>query len=286
MQTLLNLSSAGAPSACPLVLARWEAPGHHLPRNRPLAHPPLPRRGSRRQSPSRCHRYGLLCMAVHLPLLLPLSLAGLLPLVQHQLSQAVGVLFWLEPPRCHLPRLDPRRCSKSWTAALGFLKNFRVSFSFVVWACFDVTVGPPGASAAVGRVVFGIGSREMSSRVGLSRFRGTGASRSFSTSSIWVSVFIFSSDCSISQCLLSAAPPAGVAGAGPAAVSCAAAGSGGLVGVKNSLLGVRATLLAHLPALSTSLDVLWLPTNAAGRLPCSARACGLIWRLRLLVLSK
>ena len=128
-QTLPNVSSVGVLSACLRVLARWEAPGHHLPRNRPLAHLPLARRRSRRQSPSRCRRYVLFCMAVHLPLLLPLSMAALLPWVQHRLSQAFGVLFDLEPPRCHLPRLeplccclsrlDPRRCSKSWTAEPG-----------------------------------------------------------------------------------------------------------------------------------------------------------------------
>ena len=67
-QTLPNLSSVGVLSACLRVLVLWVAPGHHLPHNKPLAHPPLAHRMSRRQSPSRCRRYVLLCMAVHLPL--------------------------------------------------------------------------------------------------------------------------------------------------------------------------------------------------------------------------
>ena len=71
---------------------------------------------------------------------------------------------------------------------------------------------------------------------------------------------IFSSDCSISQCLLSTAPPAGVAGAGPLLMYPALlAGSGGLVGVK-----------LFCQRFQTSLDAFWLPTKAAGRLPRSA----------------
>ena len=167
----------------------------------------------------------------------PVFLAVLHPWVRNRLSQAFGVLFCLEPPRCHLPRLEPlrcclprlepRHCSKSWTAV-------PVRRAPVVSRTFSSPAPCSVSSLCIHRNwVKNPRNRE----------QGDVESEVSPASEVLVLLVLLPrhpSGCPFSsspravlpQCLLSSAPPAGVAGAGSAAISCAAAGSGCLIGVE------------------------------------------------------
>ena len=108
---------------------------------------------------------------------------------------------------------------------------FRLLF-LVVWACFDVILGLPCASATIWRIIFGKGSREMSSRkstplpevlvlLALLPRHPSGCPFSFSPQAV-----LPHNACSLLLLLLA------FASAGSAAFSCAAAGSGSLLGVE------------------------------------------------------